>query len=70
MNDLENYMDNNFNFNEEKERQTSFTGQRPVLDTRSDSFKSASSLGARLNGFSIPASAKKAVAAGIAKGLN
>ena len=68
MNDLENYMDNNFN--EEKERQTSFSGQRPVFDTRSDSFKSASSLEVRLNGFSIPASAKKAVAAGIAKGLN
>lgn len=58
------------NFFEERERETSFSGQRPLYDTRSDSLKSASELEVRLNGFSIPVSAKKAVAAGIAKGLN
>ena len=58
------------NFFEERDRETSFSGQRPLYDTRSDSLKSASELEVRLNGFSIPVSAKKAVAAGIAKGLN
>ena len=68
MNGIESYMDKNFF--EERERETSFSGQRPLYDTRSDSLKSASELEVRLNGFSIPVSAKKAVAAGIAKGLN
>ena len=59
-----------FNF-EGREKSSSTGGSRPTPEQmRSGSYQSASSLEARMNGFSIPVSARKAVAAGIAKGLN
>ena len=57
----------NFN-NDQYESRQSLYSQQNDLDSK-ESFVNASSLEARMNGFSIPHAARKAVGASIAKGL-